>query len=144
MGGAATVWANRDGLLAGRLVLIAPPLDFGDFTRSFSRTLDLSEEVRGRVHGRLEKRFGVPIEDLRVDRIASSLRGPLLIIHDEDDHEVPIACGEAIARAWHRARLLRTRGLGHRRILGGGETREAVVSFVAGGHSDTAMNAAEV
>jgi pimeloyl-ACP methyl ester carboxylesterase len=144
MGGAATVWASRDGLIAGRLVLIAPPLDVGDFTRVLSRMLDLSEEVRGRVHGRLHRRFGVPVEALRMDRVASRLRGPLLVVHDEDDHEVPIACGEAIAGAWPEARLVRTRGLGHRRILRDAAIHDPIVSFVAGGRLEAAASAAEV
>jgi pimeloyl-ACP methyl ester carboxylesterase len=144
MGGAATVWASRNGMLAGRLVLIAPPLNPGDFIRKFLRTLDLSEEVGGRVHGRLERRFGVPVEELGVDRVASRLRGPLLVVHDEDDREVPIACGEAVASAWQKARLVRTRGLGHRRILGSVEVGAVVVSFVAGSPLDAAASAAEV
>jgi pimeloyl-ACP methyl ester carboxylesterase len=144
MGGAATVWASRNGMLAERLVLIAPPLNPGDFMRSFLRTLDLSEEVGERVHGRLKSRFGVSVEELRADRVASRLRGPLLVIHDEDDREVPIACGEAIVRAWHQARLVRTRRLGHRRILGDIEVGKAVVAFVAGSHLESATSAAEV
>jgi pimeloyl-ACP methyl ester carboxylesterase len=131
MGGAVTVWASRDEALARRLVLIAPPIDLRDFTRAFSKTLGLPEEVRGRVHRRLGTRFGVPIEDARAERIAATLHGPLLVVHDQDDREVPIACGEAIARAWPGSELLRTRGLGHQRILRDPNTLQAVVRFVA-------------
>jgi pimeloyl-ACP methyl ester carboxylesterase len=133
MGGAATLWANRHGPLAVRLVMIAPPVDLRDFTRSLSRTLGLPEEVRGRVHRRLGARFGVPVEDVRAERLAATMRGPLLVVHDENDREVPIACGEAIARAWPGAEVVRTRGLGHQRILRDAETLRTVVRFVAQG-----------
>jgi pimeloyl-ACP methyl ester carboxylesterase len=133
MGGASTMWASRNGPLAQRLVMIAPPIDLRDFTRALSRTLGLPEDVRGRVHRRLGVRFGVPIEDVRAERLASTMRGPLLVVHDEDDHEVPIACGEAIVHAWRDAELIRTTGLGHQRILRDPTTLRTVVRFVAQG-----------
>jgi pimeloyl-ACP methyl ester carboxylesterase len=133
MGGASTLWASRHSSLASRLVMIAPPVDLRDFTRSMATTLGLPEEVRGRVHRRLGKRFGIPIEEARAERLASSMRGPLLLVHDEDDHDVPIACGEAIARAWPGSEFVRTRGLGHRRILHDPKTLETIVRFVANG-----------
>jgi hypothetical protein len=39
------------------------------------------------------------------------------VIHDHGDSVVPWSQGEALARAWPRARLLSTVGLGHGRIL---------------------------
>ncbi len=131
MGGPSTLWASRHGSLASRLVMIAPPIDLRDFTRTLSRTLGLPESVRGRVHRRLGARFGVPIEDARADVLAPAMHEPLLVIHDEDDREVPIACGEALVRAWPHAELVRTRGLGHQRILRDQQTLRAVVWFVA-------------
>ncbi|HEY8091254.1 MAG TPA: alpha/beta hydrolase [Polyangiaceae bacterium] len=131
MGGASALWAYRDGPLAARTVMIAPPVDLRDFTRTLSTTLSLPERVRQRVHRRLGARFGVPVEQVRAERLARTMCGPLLVIHDENDREVPIACGEAVASAWPGAELLRTRGLGHQRILRGADTLRAVVRFVA-------------
>jgi pimeloyl-ACP methyl ester carboxylesterase len=159
MGGAAALWASRDALLAQRLVLIAPPIDLRDFTRALSRTLGLPEEIRGRVHGRLGARFGVPVESFRGDVVAADVarrgissepdraslsneRRPasLLVVHDEQDREVPIACGEAIARAWPESELVRTQGLGHQRILRDPSVVATVVRFVVrGGFSDAAL-----
>ena len=137
MGGAAVLWASRPRPLATRLVMIAPPIDLRDFTRSLANTLGLSENVRGRVHRRFAERFGVPIEDVCAERLASAMRGPLLVLHDEDDREIPVSCGEAIAHAWPGAELVRTRGLGHKRILRDPMTLETVVRFVAQGHRDS-------
>jgi pimeloyl-ACP methyl ester carboxylesterase len=131
MGGPATLWAMRSRRLASRLVLIAPPLDLRDFSRELARTLAIPKDVRTRLHRRLAKRFGVPIEVLRADDVARAVRGPMLIIHDEDDQEVPVACGEAIARAWPGAAFVRTRGLGHRRILRQPDTVAAVARFIS-------------
>jgi pimeloyl-ACP methyl ester carboxylesterase len=133
MGGAVTLWASRQGPLAARLVMIAPPVDLSDFTRGASRILGVPEDVRGRVHRRLGARFGVPVEDVRAERLAPAMHGPLLVVHDENDREVPIACGAAMASAWPDAELLRTRGLGHQRILRDATTLQAVVRFAAVG-----------
>jgi pimeloyl-ACP methyl ester carboxylesterase len=130
MGGAATLWAGRHRPVAERLVLISPPKDVRDFTRSFGQMLGLTDDVRERVHQRLSERFGVPVEAFQVSLVAANGKGPLLVIHDEDDHEVPIACGETVVAAWPGARLHRTQGHGHRRILRDPGVVEAVVDFV--------------
>lgn len=54
----------------------------------------------------------------------------------EHDREVPVACGEALARAWSGATLVKTKGLGHTRILRDATTLETVVRFVAQGQAD--------
>jgi pimeloyl-ACP methyl ester carboxylesterase len=133
LGGAATLWASRQRPLAARVVLVAPPIDLEDYTRSMARILGLPEDMRQRVHARLEERFGATIEALRADRLASTMRGPLLVVHDEDDREVPVACGEAIAGAWPGSTLVRTHGLGHQRILRDGETLHTITRFLAPG-----------
>jgi pimeloyl-ACP methyl ester carboxylesterase len=135
MGGAATLWASRSRAIAARLVLIAPPLDVRDFTRTLSRILGLPEEVRERVHVRLEARFGVGAEALRSDNMASRVRGPVLVLHDEKDREVPIACGEAIAKALSGSTMVRTEGLGHQRILRDPEAIATIARFLAPGVS---------
>jgi pimeloyl-ACP methyl ester carboxylesterase len=134
MGGASTLWASRNGPLASRLVMIAPPIDLRDFTRTLSRTLGLPEEVRGRIHVRLGRRFGVAVDEVRAEKLAATMHGPLLVVHDENDRDVPLACGEAIANAWPGAEMYRTRGLGHRRILHDPATLRTIVRFVAQGH----------
>jgi pimeloyl-ACP methyl ester carboxylesterase len=131
MGGPATLWALRKRGPTPRLVLISPPLDVRDFSRQLARTLAMPETVRHRLHARLAKRFGVPVEALRADDVASTMRGPLLVIHDENDMEVPIECGVAIARAWPGAELVRTRGLGHRRLLRDGDTLATIMCFLS-------------
>lgn len=134
MGGASALWASRERPLATRLVMIAPPIDLRDFTRKLSTTLGLPEAIRLRVHRRLAARFGVPMEDVRAERLAAAMSGPLLVVHDDRDREVPIACGEAVAAAWPGAELLRTHGLGHQRILRDPNVVRSVVRFVAQGH----------
>lgn len=131
MGGAATTWALHEEPFARRVAMIAPPIDVRDFTRQLGKVLGLDDDVRARVHQRLGDRFGVHVEDLRAEALAPTMHAPLLVVHDEDDRDVPIACGEVYARSWPGATLVRTQGLGHRRILRDDAVVRAVVRFVA-------------
>jgi pimeloyl-ACP methyl ester carboxylesterase len=131
MGGATTLWAAHASPLARKYVMIAPPVDVRDFTRALTRALGLPEEVRADVHVRLADRFGVPIEQVRAESVAPRMTGELLVVHDEQDEDVPIRCGELMAKTWPGAHLERTRGLGHRRILRDREVVALVTQFVA-------------
>ncbi|GAA1687766.1 hypothetical protein GCM10009733_100560 [Nonomuraea maheshkhaliensis] len=53
-------------------------------------------------------------------------------MHDRDDQVVDLTGAEAITKAWPRAELLRTEGLGHQRILRDPEVVRQVVRFLAG------------
>jgi len=130
MGGASTAWAFKDRPLAKRLVMICPPIDVRDFTRQLSATLSLSDTVREAVEARLTRRLGVAVADLRVETLAKNMQTPLLLIHDEGDREVSIRCSELIAGSWPGATLMRTQGLGHRRILRDPLVLDAAVGFI--------------
>jgi pimeloyl-ACP methyl ester carboxylesterase len=112
--------------------MLCPPIAVQDFTRQLTQALSLSDSVRTNVERRLARRFGVAPEALHVAKVAPNMRTPLLLVHDQDDREVPFACGEAIAESWPGATLIRTQGLGHRRILRDPKVIEQAVRFVAG------------
>jgi pimeloyl-ACP methyl ester carboxylesterase len=131
MGGAATAWAIRHRGIAKRYAMIAPPADLRDFVRGFTRMLELGEPVRESLERRIEREFGVKLEEACADHVARHQTAPLLVVHDIDDREVPFEKGRRIAEAWPGATLLRTDGLGHQRILRDPEVVRAVVRFVA-------------
>ena len=55
---------------------------------------------------------------------------PTLLVHDEDDLEIPFAHSVALRDASVHATLLATRGLGHHRLLGDRSVIDRVVGFV--------------
>jgi pimeloyl-ACP methyl ester carboxylesterase len=152
LGGGATAMAVLDGLPAHRLVLIAPAPDPNTFARMFAATLGFGDRVRADLIRRLERRVGRPMSDFdtvtRAREAAEARLGgargpssnvtpgaeaaapPLLVIHDQEDKEIPYAQGKAIAEAWRGAELLSTRGLGHRRILRDPEVIRTAVEFL--------------
>jgi pimeloyl-ACP methyl ester carboxylesterase len=118
MGAAAVMLAVHDGVPIPRAVFVAPPASALDFFRKFSAVVGLAEDVARRTRARVERRAQRRLAELDVRALAPVLRPtPLVVFHDEDDREVPIACGEMVAATWSGAELVRTKGLGHHRIL---------------------------
>lgn len=117
---------------APKLVFVAPPTGPQRFVQSFSALLGLDEDVRRRMVARLEARYGVPLADLDALSLAPRMRSALLVVHDHDDREVPFEAGAELADHWPGARLLATRGLGHRRVLRSPDVIAHVVELVAG------------
>jgi len=130
LGGAATTYALAYGLDAERAVFISPPADPREFLKVFAAALGINDDVRERVRQRLERRLGVPMEEMRAQAIAPRMEIPLLVVHDRDDKEVPYSVGRCIASQWPSADLIITEGLGHQRILGDPNVRDAAVRFV--------------
>lgn len=130
LGSAATTFALAYGLRADRAVFISPPADPREFLKIFGATLGINDEVRARVKQRVERRLGVPMEEMLAHAIAPNMQIPLLVIHDRDDKEVPFDVGRSIAQRWPGAELMITSGLGHQRILRDPNVRDAAVSFV--------------
>jgi len=89
----------------------------------------------------IEERYGVLWEDLEVQRVAPRLSAQALVIHDRDDRMTPWAQGARVASLWHGARLLSTKGLGHRRILADEHVTRAAADFIAGRSAVAALAA---
>jgi pimeloyl-ACP methyl ester carboxylesterase len=130
LGGAVAALALARRPEVARAVLIAPPASLADSSRRIAGALHWPEPLRAAVQLRIEYRFGRAWSEFEAGQANGAQ--PLLVIHDRQDSEVPIAEGRRHARAWPRARLLETGGLGHRRLLQDPLVIEATVDFVAG------------
>lgn len=130
LGCAASTLALRDGLVARRLVYIAPPLEPSDYVARFGDILNISAPVLDRMKRRIEERFLRKWSDYSLAATARDMTTPLLVIHDRDDEDTSWADGNALAEAWPGARMLGTSGLGHRRILRDPSVIEAATRFI--------------
>lgn len=124
--------AMSEGLAVGRMVAIAAPSSVEFLVDSFAGMLALSPPVVQVLRRRLEERFGPDLWMRFAPReLARGCEVPALLLHDEDDRDVPVEEGEALAAAWPGARFERTRGLGHRRILRDKTVVERATEFLA-------------
>lgn len=131
-GAAGTTVALREPLPVGRLVYLAPSEDFEHYPKVFSRWLGLSHHLSERMRHSVEARLGITMAELRGGLLAPRMRVPLLVIHDEDDVDVPWQDGKTYTEAWPDSILQTTRGLGHRRILREPEVLASVAAFFQG------------
>jgi pimeloyl-ACP methyl ester carboxylesterase len=129
-GAAAAAIALSRGVRASRIVFIAPPVDLGSHLKVVARWLGLPDEVARRTRERIERRFRVRWESLELVPIARTMTAPLLLVHDAEDREVPIDGALELERAWPGARLEKTSGLGHRRVLRDPNVVESTVRFL--------------
>ncbi|MFJ2784604.1 MULTISPECIES: alpha/beta hydrolase [unclassified Streptomyces] len=118
----AALFALRDGVRTGRFVGLGGVGSFDLLLAGFRTGLGLDDRVVRCMREYVEQRL-VPEEPGVWDRFGAdhdpdALGAPVLLFHDEDDDMVPLVQARALARAHgDRARLVVTRGLGHRRIL---------------------------
>jgi hypothetical protein len=128
-GAAGTTVALRERLSVERLVYLAPAEDFEHYPRVFSQWLGLSQPLTDRMRRTIERKLGVTMAELRGGLLAPRMLAPLLVVHDEDDVDVPWQDGKTYSEVWPDSVLRTTRGLGHRRILREPEVLASVVGF---------------
>ncbi|MCL1633577.1 alpha/beta hydrolase [Luteimonas sp. SX5] len=131
LGGAASAVALAQGLPTPRAILVSPSADLAAATRRFTSLMRLPEDFGERMIDAFVD-GPVPIHELQAHRIAPRIEADGLILHDLEDREIPCEEGERYARHWPRARMIRTRGLGHTRILADERVMAAAVAFLAG------------
>lgn len=117
LGGAASIFALSRGLSAARAVVLSAPADVPHWADRFRDALGLPPAVDQRMRHNLERRLGITFDDLRIGDVAGRVHQPGLVIHDEDDADVPVAEGREIADRWPGAAFHGTSGLGHRKVL---------------------------
>lgn len=133
LGCAATFFALRHGLPAGRLVFLAPMTQPDPYTILFAARLGFGERIRAGMRDRVARRVGVPWSDFDIPSRVTDLDAapPLLLVHDPRDRETRYADSVTLQRAWPDAQLSTVTGLGHRRILRDRSTVDRAVAFLA-------------
>ena len=138
LGAAALGLAMRRGVRLGRVVFVSPPSSISEHAHNFARLLGITPRIREAMRHRIERRYGVRFAE--IDRIADleQLHMPSLFVHDSDDAEIPFEHSLRLLERMPGARLIKTYGLGHYRILRNPAVVGAVVDFVRGNVGDTA------
>lgn len=130
MGAAASGVAVSLGLQTEKLVLISGPSSIETVLNRFARFIGLQARARHRFLEVIGDTVGVPPRALDVAERLQSSRVPVLIIHDDQDQEVPLSESERLASALPEAKLVVTQGLGHRKILRADAVRKAILNHL--------------
>lgn len=134
-GAAMALYAARDwGVDTHKMVLISPFEHFNWFLDAFADQIGLSPQVMQRVRDMQAQRYGGRLDWSRMSVVdmARTAGLELLVIHDQDDKEIPVAHGLAVAGAGPNACFRGTRGLGHQLVVRNAAVITHVVDFVGG------------
>lgn len=131
-GAMATLYAMQRGLAVERLALIAPSVSLTSTLAALRDHLGISRRTADHVLTRLSRMVADGPEAFEFVDLGRRLADPppLLVVHDADDPEAPIADARAFVAQWPGATLLETSGRGHRRVIWAPETVAAVADFL--------------
>jgi pimeloyl-ACP methyl ester carboxylesterase len=133
MGGGATVslWEMFDA--DTRIVLISPLYDiFHLFTDLFDK-VGFSPRLLESILKEVEKEYRISWSSINPSENAHNVKGATLVVHYEDDFMVSMAHAEELASKMPNARLYRTAGLGHFRMMDSAEVMEQTLAFIKKG-----------
>ncbi|MFO0693952.1 MAG: alpha/beta fold hydrolase [Polyangiales bacterium] len=130
-GGAAATLAMTEGLRVEAAVFVGSPSSMTARVREFLALVGLPEALAPLLEDRVGEVVGKHPRDVEVRTMGAEIATPLLVVHDEEDREVSFACATDYLEAFPDARLVATRGLGHRRILRDPDVVARAADFVA-------------
>lgn len=130
-GAGCSVLALNFGLKVKNLVLIAGPSDYAAIVDTFLGFLKISSKSENHFIKVLTEKAQLSPKDLHIVKIGTGHNINSLIVHDEQDKEVPFQCALDIHNEWPHSQLLATKGLGHRRILKDSEVIRQVTQFLS-------------
>jgi pimeloyl-ACP methyl ester carboxylesterase len=130
LGGMSLLNAVKQGLSINKLVIIGSGDKVQDILDDFVSKLKLNPEIAQNMKVHFEKKFGQKMENYEAHQAAKSVKNPTLIIHDENDYEVPVFCGKNIAKHLSNGIYHESKKLGHRKILGDHEIINMSMEFI--------------
>ncbi|XDD42888.1 alpha/beta hydrolase [Leptospira sp. WS60.C2] len=129
-GGAVATVAQELGVLAKKLIYIAPPSKLELLIKDFSRYVQLSESEIEQMQKVLEKKVQRTMKSIDLETSGPNFENELLVIHDKEDLEIPFSMGESVSKAWKQGTLVTTEGLGHKFILRSDFVRDKILEFL--------------
>jgi pimeloyl-ACP methyl ester carboxylesterase len=138
LGGLAVVAAlSRTRRRPAKLVFVASPSCLNDSLLYYMKTWGFSQGIGEEIRKELDRSHGVPIEHWDVQTLGFAPDMPTLVIHDELDALVSSKQADIIAEnLGPSTKVMKTRGLGHIRILADENTREMICRFIGRGENE--------
>ena len=131
-GGGAVLSAAMNGLPVQKLINIASPTIGDEIIGTYLRTINGSESTARFFKSYVLRTTGKPFEEFTGLHFIRNLKHEvdLLLVHDEDDAEVPLRHAVELIQVYPRATLYQTRGLGHTRILRDEDVIRTCIAFL--------------
>ena len=130
MGGIASLNVQGNRTLFKKLVIIGAPDSIFNIFNNFVKLLELKPIVAEKLIAVFEKITGKSIFDFHGSAQTKKIKEPVLIVHDEDDKEVPVTDAINNYKQLHNGKMLKTKGLGHSRIMKNKAVIDEIIDFI--------------
>ena len=130
LGGMSVLNAIKDGLKVKKAIVIGSGDIVQDILDDFVAKLGLKQVISERLREFFENKYQVKMDNFSAYRAAQKVKIPVLVIHDNDDPEVPVKAGIHIHQNLENGELFLTDGLGHRKILGNQDVIKKTLEFI--------------
>jgi pimeloyl-ACP methyl ester carboxylesterase len=130
LGGMAVLNAVKSGFHTDKIVVIGSGDIVQDIIDDFIRKLQLKPLISLKLRDHFENKYNEAMDNYSAFKAAESIEKFVLVIHDENDYEVPVKAGINIHQHIKKGELMLTKGLGHRKILGDANVIQKIIEFV--------------
>jgi pimeloyl-ACP methyl ester carboxylesterase len=130
LGGMSVLNAIKKGFVVNRAVIIGSGDIVQDIINDFIRKLELKPEISTQLCKYIENKYEGTMDEYSAYRAASNTEIPILVVHDENDPEVPVKASIHIHKHLKNGELIITKGLGHRKILADHQVIEKIINFI--------------
>jgi pimeloyl-ACP methyl ester carboxylesterase len=130
LGGMSILNAIKQNLKVKKAVIIGSGDSVQDIIEDFIKKLQLQSKYGILLKNYFEKKNNTTMDSYSAYQAAKEVKIPILIIHDENDDEIPINAAFNIQKHLQHSKIVITKGLGHRKILGDKTVIENIKSFL--------------
>lgn len=130
LGGMSVLNAIKKGLKVNHAVVIGSGDIVEDIMDDFVAKLELNPKISKLIQLHFENKYGIEMNSYSAYLAAAKTDIPVLVIHDQNDPEVPVKAGIHIHENLKNGELMLTEGLGHRKILGNTAVIEKTIQFI--------------
>ena len=130
LGGMAILNSVKENFPVKKIVIIGSGDLVTDIITDFIDKLELKQEIGDLLRQHFEKKYGLTMNSFAASEAAKYVKQPTLVIHDEDDEDIPVRAAHQIQKVLENGELMITKGLGHRKILGDEAVLKRIESFL--------------
>lgn len=130
LGGMTIMNSIKRGLNVKKAVIIGSGDVVEDIVDDFVLKLGLRPEISKQMKLTFENKIGETMNSYSTYIASQEITIPVLVIHDENDDDVPVSAAHHIYQYLENGELLITKELGHRKILGDTKVIKKIMSFI--------------
>ena len=130
LGGMSILNAIKKGLQVEKAVVIGSGNSVINIVNTFVEKIGLPNKVAIIMRNSFEKKYQFDMESFSGYVAAKEVKVPVLVIHDNDDEDIPVSEAHHLAENLSHKEILITNNLGHRKILGDSTVINKIIEFL--------------